>query len=84
MKGFKTCKYYAEWNANYCDNEDLGILIFESNDGDFMDRTFSPMIYRVNATGYTNIMNSFMDHLWDGFYTSQKRMSRFPGIIDAS
>lgn len=25
-----------------------------------------------------------MDHSWDGFYTSQKRMSRFPSIIDGS
>jgi hypothetical protein len=22
-----------------------------------------------------------MDHTWDGFYTGQKRLARFPGII---
>lgn len=24
-----------------------------------------------------------MDHVWDGFYTGQKRMTRFPVIIKA-
>jgi len=24
-----------------------------------------------------------MDHGWDGFYTSQKRLTRFPAIIEA-
>lgn len=23
-----------------------------------------------------------MDHVWDGFYTGQKRMSRFPVLIE--
>ena len=25
-----------------------------------------------------------MDHHWDGFYTSQKRIQMFPGLIDAT
>lgn len=29
-----------------------------------------------------NKLNSFMDHVWDGFYTGQLRMSRFPAIVD--
>lgn len=29
------------------------------------------------TTGYENIINSYMDHMWDGFYTGQKRLSRF-------
>lgn len=29
-----------------------------------------------------NKLNSMMDHVWDGFYTGQKRLSRFPGLID--
>jgi len=24
-----------------------------------------------------------MDHGWDGFYTSQKRLTRFPAIVEA-
>jgi hypothetical protein len=31
-----------------------------------------------------NKLNSMMDHTWDGFYTGQKRLSRFPGLIDAN
>jgi len=30
-----------------------------------------------------NKLNSFMDHRWDGFYAGQKRLSRFPAIVDA-
>jgi hypothetical protein len=29
-----------------------------------------------------NKLNSMMDHTWDGFYTGQIRLSRFPGLID--
>jgi hypothetical protein len=25
-----------------------------------------------------------MDHVWDGFYTGQKRLARFPGIIETT
>jgi len=30
-----------------------------------------------------NKVNSFMDHVWDGFYTGQTRLSRFPIIVYA-
>jgi hypothetical protein len=45
-------------------------------------RTFSPMIIRNNDTGFANTLNEFMDHVWDGFYTGQIRLSRFPSIIE--
>lgn len=45
-----------------------------------MDRTVSPIL--LNGTsGLNNRLNSFMDHVWDGFYTGQKRRSRFPSIV---
>ena len=28
-------------------------------------------------------INSMMDHVWDGFYTGQTRLSRFPAMIEA-
>lgn len=31
-----------------------------------------------------NKLNSYMDHVWDGFYQGQIRMSRFPGIVEAT
>mgnify|MGYP005727420141 CR=1 FL=1 len=30
-----------------------------------------------------NKVNSFMDHVWDGFYSGQLRLSRFPIIVNA-
>jgi hypothetical protein len=30
-----------------------------------------------------NVLNSQMDHVWDGFYAGQIRQSRFPSIVDA-
>lgn len=32
----------------------------------------------------SNKLNSYMDHMWDGFYTGQVRLSRFPSIFEAS
>jgi len=31
---------------------------------------------------YDNMLNSAMDHVWDGFYTGQTRLSRFPMQIE--
>jgi hypothetical protein len=30
-----------------------------------------------------NVLNTFMDHEWDGFYTSMKRTSRWDSILQA-
>jgi hypothetical protein len=67
---FKNCLRYDYWNAYYCKNDNLGILLFESLDADKRTRIFSPItIYGVNNTA-KNVLNTMMDHLWDGFYTS--------------
>ena len=60
------------------------MLIFESLDVDRYNRTFSPIIIRNNATNFTNTLNEFMDHLWDGFYSAELRLSRFPSVIEAN
>ncbi len=33
------------------------------------------------SNGFNTKLNSFMDHLWHGFYTGLKRFSRFPVVI---
>jgi hypothetical protein len=39
-------------------------------------------IYVENSDIRTsNKLNTFMDHVWDGFYTGQVRLSRFPSIV---
>ena len=30
----------------------------------------------------SNKLNAYMDHVWDGFYTGQKRLQKFPAIMD--
>lgn len=59
-------------------------MVIDSLDGDTYERSVQPvnLTYEGN-TNYMNSMNSFMDHVWDGFYTGQTRLSRFPGVISA-
>lgn len=51
-------------------------------DADNEDRTIQPVVITNDVTGYINRVNSMMDHMWDGFYTGQKRLSRFPAQIE--
>jgi len=70
-------------NAYVCHRNHLGVLQFESEDDDNEDRNVSPVYISINGTKMANKLNSMMDHMWDGFYTGQKHLSRFPGLIDA-
>jgi len=56
------------------------VLEFESLDGDKEKRSVQPVVI-TNNDGYNNVLNAFMDHDWDGFYTSQRRLSRFPAQV---
>lgn len=56
------------------------MLIFESLDADNEDREVQPVY--IQTPKYYNKLNSFMDHGWDGFYTSQKRLQRFPAMVE--
>lgn len=42
-----------------------------------------PIYARLQGTGMNNKINSYMDHVWDGFYTGQVRQSRFPILVYA-
>jgi len=59
----------TEWNAHYCENEYMSLLLFESQDSDNTKRTFTPVTLVNQNINSTNILNQFMDHTWDGFYT---------------
>lgn len=82
-ENYANCRYKDAWNAWHCQNSYLGVLQYESLDGDTMDRSVQPIIVTNDATGYRNKVNSMMDHVWDGFYSGQLRMSRFPTQIEA-
>lgn len=53
-------------------------------DDDKNDRSIQPVYVQKLDTQMNNKLNSMMDHCWDGFYTCQFRLSRFPAIVDAS
>lgn len=81
-EAYAGCETMNDWNVAYCNNDRLGVLLFESLDGDTMDRSVQPIIITSEDTGYENTLNSYMDHIWDGFYTGQLRLSRFPSQIE--
>lgn len=60
------------------------MLLFESLDSDSWKRLVSPIYVKNNATNSINTLNTFMDHIWDGFYTGQLRMARWPSTIDVT
>lgn len=60
----------------------MGILMFESLDEDRKDRSMQPVKINQDGQKTPNVLNSFMDKCWDGFYTCQIRLSRFPALIE--
>ncbi|CAI2373695.1 unnamed protein product [Moneuplotes crassus] len=82
------CSKLAGWNGYLCKNEKIAQLLMESMDADTEERTISPINYfgidRSTGlrTSFNNTMNSFKDHCCDDHYACQKRLSRFPGLIE--
>jgi hypothetical protein len=46
-----------------------------------MKRMVSPIYVESLNTSAINKLNTFMDHGWDGFYSGQLRMARWPTIV---
>lgn len=65
-----TCEKRSEWNAYICQEENLGVMLFESQDADRFDRSAQPIYIQDLERGYNNRLNAYMDHSWDGAYTS--------------
>jgi hypothetical protein len=55
--------------------------LFESQDEDKFKRMITPIYVISQNLTAINKLNTFMDHIWDGFYTGQLRMSRWPALI---
>jgi len=77
------CKGDNWMNVYVCEAEKLGILLFESQDEDKLDRSMQPIYVQKEGTEQNNVVNAMMDHVWDGFYSGQKRLQRFPILIQA-
>jgi hypothetical protein len=40
-------------------------------------------VYVTNTDkNFTNVLNSMMDHMWDGFYTGQMHKSQFVSFVE--
>ena len=78
---FTNCKRVNDWNGYYCNNPQLALVTWESLDEDKLTRLVTPIEVTNSLLGTRNIVNTFMDHMWDGFYTSMKRLSRFVTMI---
>ena len=89
--GFDDCvEKKSDWNAYECTRNSnearQSVLIFEGiNSQDVVeeDRDLQPVDVFGLGHSYINVVNSMMDHGWDGFYSSQKRLQRFPILIEA-
>ena len=73
-----------ECNGYECENSNLGVLLFESQDEDRMDRSSQPVWIQDKDRGFNNRLNAYIDQCWDGAYTCQKREQRFPTLLDIS
>ena len=63
------CIEKVAWNAYLCDNKDLGVMLFESQDVDRKTRSSQPLYIRDYDRGFNNRLNAYMDMCWDGAYT---------------
>lgn len=80
-QGFDRCTEVKAWNGYYCENDKLALITFESFDEDKTKRILTPInVVSMNLTS-RNVLNTFMDHQWDGFYTSMLRTSRFAALL---
>lgn len=79
-----TCTLVASWNGYLCKNERIAQLMFESLDSDSETRTFSPINILDQNSKFNSTLNHFMDHCWDGHYSCQFRLSRFPSIVQTN
>lgn len=77
------CNRREDNNLWICQQPDMGLLVFESLDADNRDRSMQPIYVQMQGTEMNSKLNSFMDHVWDGFYSGQVRESRFPAVVYA-
>jgi len=70
-------------NAYVCQQEKLGLIMFESLDYDRLDRASQPIYVALQGTEIKTKLNGFKDHNWDGFYNKQERLQRFPALVYA-
>jgi len=59
----------------------MGMVVFDDRTATKLIRSFSPVLNKSVSHNYFETNNNFQDHRWDGFYTSQLKLNRFPLIV---
>jgi hypothetical protein len=87
------CTFINRSNGYLCQKSpindfDYALLVFENMDADARNVTISPTyviskdhIMNINSTHFYNKLNSYMSHVWDGFYLGINRLGRFVSAI---
>mmetsp|Transcript_21729 Transcript_21729/g.16039 ORF Transcript_21729/g.16039 Transcript_21729/m.16039 type:complete len:118 (+) Transcript_21729:509-862(+) len=57
-------------------------MVFDTSDDDKYKRSYTPVTLHNLEKDQNSVLNQFMDHIWDGFYTGQLRLNRFPTLIE--
>lgn len=78
---YGNCVRREEQQSYICEADNIGMMMFENLDVDAWDRAIQPIEVTNAETGFNNTLNAMMDHIWDTFYTGQRRMARFPTAI---
>jgi hypothetical protein len=84
--GASGCSFVANWNGYFCATpQDLGILLFESQDDDARTRIATPISLINPMTASNNTINTFMNHqLWHSYSNDPQRLSRYAAIVQTS
>lgn len=75
---YPNCVHMNAQQIYVCQINNIGMFQFENLDVDGWDRAIQPVFLLNEETGFNNTVNAMMDHIWDTFYTGQRRMPRFP------
>ena len=82
LGGDGRCAYRGDWNAYVCRGTAFRMLYMESLDPDRISRRLWPVRFTQRAG--TSTVAGFMDHLWNGGWTSLLRLSRFAVPVEAA
>ena len=80
LAGDSRCSVRGDWNAYACKSTNFTMLYYETLDPDRLSRRIWPVTF-AQSRGST-VLAGFMDHLWNGGWTSLLRLNRYGAPID--
>ena len=82
LSGDARCAFKSSWNAYLCRGTTFRMLYLESMDQDKLTRRLWPVVF-TQPSGFVS-MAGFMDHLWNGGWTSLLRLNRYGVPVESS